>query len=222
MKEPPERAGKHRPARATAGEPEGRAQVGWGRTRLALTASSRWPAPLDLLDLGEVGQVLEAPRATLGALQAAESHHGHALTIEVHPDGLVHELPVPAHARHLAEEVDVAKVGAQSEVEAGAKGRGIEAKRQVSRRPAQPGLKRGESGRESVKVRRGSLVADVEVLRRPGRSVQDHGHAAYHDVIDTPPAERLNEALEVRDHAASWRSRGRGGTVACVRFAQWE
>jgi hypothetical protein len=67
------------------------------------------------------------------ALERVQAHDRDAVAVEVHGLGVPRDLGVAAHADELAQEIEVAEIGAQREVQPGAQRGRVELERQPGR-----------------------------------------------------------------------------------------
>src|SRR5437867_3772864 len=111
--------------------------------------------------------------------------------------GRTGEVVVAAATRDLPEQIHVADVRRQREVEATLDRRGIPAKRQSGRRPTEVGMVRRQGQHQSVDVLGRSAIDGVDVHGQPRRAVHDAGDAADEDELDAALRQRAEKRLEV-------------------------
>ena len=101
-----------------------------------------------------------------------------------------------AKAWNLPDQVNVAKVRAQSEVHATAERSTVQAEGDAIRRAAQTRMILAQGASETLQIRRTAFVAYIQVPGQAGGSVRVHRYAADHHKLDARLAEGFQERFK--------------------------
>ena len=105
-----------------------------------------------LPDRLEVGEIFRAAGSAFGAFEKLQIHDPYAMSLQGDLLRLASDLEVASYPEDLAEEIEVAYVRAQHEVQPGPQGLGIQYEGQVCRGAAQGRMKRRECAGEPFEV----------------------------------------------------------------------
>jgi hypothetical protein len=118
---------------------------------------------------------------------------------------LSQDLGVRAQPAHFSQQVEVAAIGGQREVQTGLEGRQIQVKWQSWRGVARERVEGGQGGHQGSQIGGGALVTDVEVRRDVGGPVELHGLTANDDELHAMSDEKFDNGNGIgHDEPLPW------------------